>query len=151
MGSVEQLRSNLDQAMIRGATSPNTGISQAAIRGARYLKNGGRVVIVFSLATTAYVLLTASNDELERLLHQEVGGFIGGSIGTGAAVGACLVFGIATGGWARYFENNSVRPGVGAVWRARRNSKAPWALHPIPSHRASNRVSSVSEPSVRRA
>jgi hypothetical protein len=90
---------DLDHAMIRGATSPNTGISQTAITGARYLRNGGRVILVFSLATTAYVLLTASKDELERVMHQEVGSFIGGSIGTGAAVGACLVFGIATGGW----------------------------------------------------
>jgi hypothetical protein len=90
---------NLNEAMIRGATSPNTGISQTAIKGARCLKNAGRVIVVFSLATTAYVLLTASKEELERLMHQEVGSFIGGGVGTSAAVGACLVFGIATGGW----------------------------------------------------
>lgn len=91
--------SHLDEAMIRGATTPNTGISQTAIRGARYLRNAGRVVVVFSLTTTAYVLLTAEENDLERLMHEEVSSFIGGGLGTSAAVGACLVFGIASGGW----------------------------------------------------
>ena len=89
----------LNEAMIQGASRSNTGISGAAIRGARYLRNGGRVVIVLSLATTAFVLLTAPEGELERLLYEEAGGWIGGAGGAGLAVGACLVFGIATGGW----------------------------------------------------
>lgn len=89
----------LHDSMVRGATSPNTGISRTALQGARYLKNAGRVVIVLSLASTAYVLLTAPEAELERLMYEEAGGWTGGSIGAGFGVGACLVFGIATGGW----------------------------------------------------
>jgi hypothetical protein len=89
----------LEQQMIRGATHANTGISEAALKGARYLKNGGRIVVIISIATTAYVLLTADPKDLERLIYEEAGAFIGGSAGTGLAVGVCLVFGIATGGW----------------------------------------------------
>jgi hypothetical protein len=89
----------LYEELIRGAQSPNTGISQTAIQGARYLRYGGRVILVISLATTAYSLLTASPDELERLLYEEAGGVLGGSVGTGLAVGTCLVFGVVSGGW----------------------------------------------------
>jgi hypothetical protein len=89
----------LHESLIRGGTSSNTGISSTALKGARYLKSAGRVIIVLSLASTAYVLLTAPKDELERLLYEEAGSWAGGSLGTGAGVGACLVFGIATGGW----------------------------------------------------
>lgn len=90
---------SLHQQMIAGATHPNTGISATAIRGARYLRQGGRVVVVLSLASSAYVLLTTPESELPRVLAQETGSFAGGALGSGAAVGACLVFGIATGGW----------------------------------------------------
>jgi|GEM_PF-6911634 len=85
--------------LIQGAKSPNTGISKAAIKGAQYLKHGGRVIVVFSIATTAYTLLTAPEGELERILYLQAGGFIGGATGSGAAVGICLVLGVATGGW----------------------------------------------------
>ncbi len=89
----------LHEKLIAGATHPNTGISDTAIKGARYLRRGGRVVIVFSLATTAHAIATAPPDQLERVLAQEVGGLVGGFAGSGLAVGGCLVFGIATGGW----------------------------------------------------
>lgn len=90
---------SLEQQIIRGATHPNSGISEAALKGARYLKNGGRVVFVISIATTAYVLLTADPKDLERLVYEEAGAFAGGSAGAGLATAACLVFGIATSGW----------------------------------------------------
>ncbi len=89
----------LEQQMIRGATHANTGISEAALKGARYLKYGGRVVFVISIGTTGYTLLTAEPKNLERLIHEEAGAFAGGSAGAGLATGACLIFGIATGGW----------------------------------------------------
>ncbi|MCB1909705.1 MAG: hypothetical protein KDH15_20285 [Rhodocyclaceae bacterium] len=91
--------SALHQKMIAGATHPNAGISNTALRGARYLRNGGRVIVVLSFASTAYVLLTTPEEQLPRVLSQEAGSFLGGAAGSGAAVGACLVFGIATGGW----------------------------------------------------
>ena len=89
----------LEEQMIRGATHANTGISEAALKGARYLKAGGRVIVVISIATTAYTILTADPKDLERLIYEESGAFVGGSAGAGLATGACLVFGIATGGW----------------------------------------------------
>lgn len=85
--------------LIEGAGKPNPGISRAALRGARYLKNGGRVVFVISIATTAAVLLTASEEELPQILYEEGGATLGGAAGSGLAVGACMVFGVATGGW----------------------------------------------------
>lgn len=89
----------LSERLIVGAQSHNKPVSSTAIKGARYLRYGGRVLVVFSLATTAYVLLTAPEEELERLLYQEVGAVAGGALGSGLAVGGCLVFGVATGGW----------------------------------------------------
>ena len=89
----------LSEAMIAGATHPNTGISSTAIRGARYLRHGGRVVVVLSVVTTAYTLLTTPEEDLERVLHEEAGGLVGGAAGAGLAMGVCLVFGVASGGW----------------------------------------------------
>ena len=86
-------------ALIEGATKDNAGISKTAMRGAKYLKYGGRVILVVSVATTAYTLLTTPEDQLERVLYEEAGGLVGGTIGAGTAVGVCLLFGVATGGW----------------------------------------------------
>lgn len=85
--------------MIRGATTPNTEMTAAMLKGARYLKYGGRVIVVISIATTAYTLLTASQEDMERIFAEEAGGFIGGGAGSSLAVGLCLVFGVGTGGW----------------------------------------------------
>lgn len=90
---------DIDNALIRGSTQPNHPISATARNGARYLRHGGRVIIIVSVITTAYVLLTTPEDQLERVIYEEIGGFTGGWVGAGAGVGFCLVFGIATGGW----------------------------------------------------
>ena len=89
----------LSNRLIRGAQSPNTGVSSAAIKGARYLKHGGRAILVISIPLTAYTLMTAPEGELERLLYTEAGAFAGGSTGAGVGTGACLIFGLATSGW----------------------------------------------------
>jgi hypothetical protein len=90
---------DIQRQLIKGATHPNSEISAAAIKGARYLKYGGRVVLVISVVTTAYRILTAPEDELEKVLYEEAGGIIGGSAGSGMAVGLCLLFGVVSGGW----------------------------------------------------
>jgi hypothetical protein len=77
-----------------GWRASHLGINDAALRGARFLKNGGRVVLVVSLATTAAALLTASEEELPRVSYAA-----GGAVGSGLAVAGCLVLGITTGGW----------------------------------------------------
>jgi hypothetical protein len=46
-----------------------------------------------------YTLLTTPEDQLGRVLAEELGGAAGGSAGTALGVGACLAFGIATSGW----------------------------------------------------
>ena len=88
----------LNRELQRSALRSDAQINKA-VKGARFLRHGGRVVVVLSLSTTAYVLLTAPPDQLEKLLYEEAGGLAGGSLGAGAGVGACLLFGIATGGW----------------------------------------------------
>lgn len=85
----------LDDRIIRGARNANRSVSSRAMSSARYLKHGGKIVLVFAISATVYTYLTASEDELERLIYEDVGGLIGGGLG----VGACLLFGIATGGW----------------------------------------------------
>ncbi|MDB4976141.1 MAG: hypothetical protein JWN48_4482 [Myxococcaceae bacterium] len=92
-------RAELSELLIKGARTSNDGVSEAAIKGARYLKQGGRVIMFFSLSLTAYTLLTASEGELMKTVFREGGGSVGGFVGSGLAVGACVVFGIATGGW----------------------------------------------------
>lgn len=89
----------LDEKLISGASNPNTGMTDTAIKGARYLRDGGRVIVVLSLGITAYTFLTAPQEKLEQLFYQEVGGFAGGALGSGFGVSACFVFGIATSGW----------------------------------------------------
>jgi hypothetical protein len=90
----------LESELIRGSMHPEQGVSTAAIRGARYLRYGGRVVLLISVATTAYVLLTTPEDQLAEVVFEETGSAIGGSLGTGLSVGLCIVFGLASGGWA---------------------------------------------------
>ncbi len=89
----------IPEALLKKATKPNSGISKAAIDGAKFLKHGGRVVVVISITATAYTLLTAPEDQLEQILYQEAGGIAGGVVGGGTAVGLCILFGIATSGW----------------------------------------------------
>lgn len=89
----------IPDALLKSATKPNSGISKAAIEGGKFLKHGGKVVVVLSISVTAYTLLTAPEDQLEKIIYEELGGVAGGALGGGAAVGLCLVFGIATSGW----------------------------------------------------
>ncbi len=91
-------RSAIPGRVLDGATRSNTGVNQA-LRGASYLRHGGRVLIVVGVAVSAARIWNASDEELPRVIGEELGGFIGGSLGAGAGVGICLVFGIASGGW----------------------------------------------------
>ncbi len=84
--------------ILDGATRSNPGVNRA-LRGASYLRHGGRVLIVVGVAVSAARIWNAGEEELPRVIGEELGGFIGGGLGAGAAVGICLVFGIASGGW----------------------------------------------------
>lgn len=85
--------------IIKGAQKSNPNVNNAAMRGASYLKHGGRVVLVVGVAISAARIWNASDEELPRVIGEELGGFIGGGIGAGAGVGICIIFGIATSGW----------------------------------------------------
>lgn len=90
---------DIPEHLLRNATKPNKAISDAAVKGAKFLKHGGKAVVVISVSMTAYTLLTAPPDKLERIIYQEIGAAAGGFLAGGAGVGLCLVFGIATSGW----------------------------------------------------
>ncbi|MCB1888349.1 MAG: hypothetical protein KDH20_12145 [Rhodocyclaceae bacterium] len=85
--------------IIRGAQTSNTTVNTAAMRGASYLRHGGRVVLVVGVAISAARIWNASEQALPRVIGEEMGGFIGGGLGAGAGVGVCMIFGIASGGW----------------------------------------------------
>ncbi len=85
--------------ILEGATRSNKGVNQAIMNGASYLRHGGRVLIVVGVAVSAARIWNESDEELPRVIGEEFGGFIGGTLGAGAGVGVCLVFGIASGGW----------------------------------------------------
>ncbi|WP_141699304.1 hypothetical protein [Candidatus Thiosymbion oneisti] len=91
-------RSGIPGRILSGAQRSNLGVN-AAMRGASYLKNGGTVLIVVGVALSAARIWNASDEELPRVIGQELGGFIGGGLGAGAGIGVCLVFGIVTSGW----------------------------------------------------
>lgn len=89
----------VNEAIIAGARKSNPDVSNAAIRGAAYLRHGGRIVLVVGLTAAAARIWNASDRDLPRVIGEEVGGLVGGSIGAGAALGACMIFGIVSGGW----------------------------------------------------
>ena len=89
----------VDESLIESALRSNKEVSKGAKNGAKYLKHGGKILLVFSISATAYTLLTAPEGELERIIYEEIGGAAGGWMGAGLGAGGCLVFGIATSGW----------------------------------------------------
>ncbi len=86
----------LQSRLIKGALSSNAAITQKALRGARYLRHGGRILVPLSLAVSGAYIASAPEGEMERVIHEEVGAFTVGAVTT---MGAVAVFGIVTGGW----------------------------------------------------
>ncbi|MEM9223922.1 MAG: hypothetical protein AAGB11_16195 [Pseudomonadota bacterium] len=91
-------QSSIPDKLIQGAQRSNVDVNKA-MKGAAYLRHGGRVLIVVGVAISAARIWNASDRDLPRVIGEELGGFIGGGLGAGAGVGICIVFGIATSGW----------------------------------------------------
>jgi hypothetical protein len=108
--------------LMKGAVKPNKAVSDAAIKGATFLKNGGRAIVVISISATAYTLLTAPEDKLEQVIYEEIGGVAGGAVGGGLGVGLCIAFGIATSGWG-LLACGVVGGGAGGLLGAEAGSK----------------------------
>lgn len=85
--------------IIKGAQKSNASVNSAALRGAAFLKRGGRVVLVVGVGLSAARILSAREHELPRVVGEEAFGFVGSSAGASALIGACMIFGVATGGW----------------------------------------------------
>jgi hypothetical protein len=85
--------------VIDGSLRSNTGISETALKSARYLRYGGRVVIVLSVGLSVYEIAHAKEADRPRVVYEQAGGFLGGYLLSSSAVAAVAVFGIVTGGW----------------------------------------------------
>lgn len=85
--------------IINGARKSNEGVNKAAMRGASFLKHGGRVVLVVGINMTAARIWKASDEEMPRVLLEELGGYVGGGLGAGMAATGCIIFGVASAGW----------------------------------------------------
>jgi len=87
------------QRMVDGALKSDPNVNQGALKGAKYLKHGGRIIMVVGVAASAARIWNATDEELPRVIGEEIGCLVGGAVGGGLGVGACLIFGIASGGW----------------------------------------------------
>lgn len=85
--------------IIQTATTPNVEVSDAAIRGAKFLRRAGPIFIVAGVLVDGYEIYSAPEGErghvAGRVASEAGGGFLGGGLG----VGVCIAFGIATSGW----------------------------------------------------
>jgi hypothetical protein len=113
---------DIPDELLKSATRPNKAISDAALKGAKFLKHGGKAVVVISISITAYTLLTAPEHKLEEIMYEEIGGAAGGFVGGGTGVGLCIVFGIATSGWG-LLACGVVGGGVGGLLGAEAGNK----------------------------
>ncbi|HET8939863.1 MAG TPA: hypothetical protein VFN67_40765 [Polyangiales bacterium] len=64
--------------IIKGAQKSNATVDSAALRGAAFLKNGGRVVLLVGVGISAARILSAREHE-PRVIGEEAGGFLGGN------------------------------------------------------------------------
>jgi hypothetical protein len=67
-------------------------------RAAPWIRVGGRVVAVAGVAYSGARIATATEEERPRVIGEEVGGQVGGFGGAALAAGACIAFGVASGG-----------------------------------------------------
>jgi len=87
------------EKIIAGAQKSNANVNASALTGAAFLKSGGRIVVVVGAAVSVARIWSAKEHELPKVIGEETGGFFGGAAGASTVVGACMVFGVATGGW----------------------------------------------------
>lgn len=85
--------------ILSGAVSPNKGISEAAIRGARSLRGAGAAFVVIGIGVSANTIISAPPEARLGVAKDEAVYVGSGMLGAEAGVGLCLAFGIATGGW----------------------------------------------------
>lgn len=85
--------------LIGSSSRSNTGVSEAAIRGARMLRHGGPVFIVAGLGMSAHEIIAAPEEDRAQVAEQLAAEAGGGFLGSGLGVGVCIAFGVATSGW----------------------------------------------------
>lgn len=88
----------LEESLIKGALRPNPALTPEVLRAARYLRYGGPILIVIGAGISAHDVISAAPRNRGRVAAEEVGGWAGGWILSGAAVAIAVVSGVATGG-----------------------------------------------------
>ncbi len=89
---------SLDAYLIRGAVSPNTGISEAALRAGKYLKSGGKVLVPLGAAVSAYEVYEAPAGEKLQTAGVEASSAAGGYVASELAVALMIAAAPETGG-----------------------------------------------------
>ncbi|MFN3987116.1 MAG: hypothetical protein ACK4KV_16600 [Rhodocyclaceae bacterium] len=85
--------------LIGSASRSNAGVSEAAIRGARMLRNGGPIFMVVGVGVSAHEIASAPAEERTYVAGRLASEAGGGALGSGLGVGVCIAFGLATSGW----------------------------------------------------
>ncbi|NMG72902.1 hypothetical protein [Parazoarcus communis] len=85
--------------LIGSASRSNTGVSEAAIRGARMLRSGGPIFLIVGVGVSAHEIASAPAEERPHVAGQVAAEAGGGFLGSGLGVGVCIAFGVATSGW----------------------------------------------------
>ncbi|ASP32772.1 hypothetical protein [Labrenzia sp. VG12] len=89
---------DVDSRILRSASKSNPKVN-TAMKGAAYLKHGGRVLLVIGVSVSIARIWNADEHELPRVISEELGALAGGGIGAAVGAGACIIFGVTTAGW----------------------------------------------------
>jgi len=90
-------------AILESANESNKRVNDSIKKGANYLRHGGRIVLVVGVTATAARIWNASEQDMPRVIAEEMGAIIGGAaggyLGAKVAMGVCVAFGVGTAGW----------------------------------------------------
>ena len=119
---------SLDEYLIRGATSSNTGVSDAVVRASSYLRAGGKLLIPLGVGLSLYAVAEAPSGSKLKAAGEEGAGMAGGALASEAAVVLMIVLTPETGGLFLF--------GIALVAGMGGGGLASWGAHRIlfPAH-----------------
>ncbi|SIS70600.1 hypothetical protein [Insolitispirillum peregrinum] len=88
------------ESIQKSASRPNTEVTKAVQDSEIILDKAGKILMPLALSATAFNLMTASEEDLPKVIASESGSWIGGMVGAGVAVSASILFWPVTAGTA---------------------------------------------------
>lgn len=80
---------------VLGSTDkPNPAVTEAILRGSRYLRNAGSVMFIGGAASMAYQVSQAPASQRMEVLLREGSAFAGGAVAGNLAIGVCFLLGV---------------------------------------------------------